>query len=170
MFLLSVIYGLLVLCNFYHHGLGTSFNEFIMLESCEITDKTDATPVESQEDEILERTSDIPADIPIQVVIPTSQNPIIQGNNFNVQLENVSDERISFDLEENHSSILSLVKIKTPDISSIVAPEDAQIDPVLQKDIKFMQEWLSKAAAIEVPFTEVVSKSQKKKEFTEGSI
>jgi len=38
----------------------------------EITNKTDATPVESQEDEILERTSDIPADIPIPVVIPTS--------------------------------------------------------------------------------------------------
>jgi len=80
-----------------------------------------------------------------------------------VQLENVSDERISFDLEENHSSILSPVKNKTLDISSIVAPEDAQIDPVLQKDINFMQEWLSKAAAIEVPFTEVVSKSQEKK-------
>lgn len=65
---------------------------------------------------------------------------------------------------QTNTHVLSPVKqMITPDISSIVAPEGSKIDPVLQKDLDFMHTWLSKAAATEVPFIEVVSKSQKKK-------
>lgn len=39
----------------------------------------------------------------------------------------------------------------------------APVDPVQQKDLDFMQTWLAKAVVNEVPFKEVVSKSQKKK-------
>ncbi|KEH26717.1 DUF4283 domain protein [Medicago truncatula] len=65
--------------------------------------------------------------------------------------------------DETQTHVLSPVKQMTLDISSIVAPEGSKIDPVLQKDLDFMHTWLSKAAATEVPFIEVVSKSQKKK-------
>jgi len=48
-------------------------------------------------------------------------------------------------------------------VSSIVAHDDATVDPVLQKEMDFMQTWLAKAAVNDGPFTEVLSKSQKKK-------
>ena len=44
-----------------------------------------------------------------------------------------------------------------------MAPDGAPVDPVLEKDLDFMQIWLAKAAVNEVSFKEVVSKSQKKK-------
>jgi len=44
-----------------------------------------------------------------------------------------------------------------------MAPDGAPVDPLLQKDLDFMQTWLAKAAVNEVPFNEVVSKSQEKK-------
>jgi len=51
-----------------------------------------------------------------------------------------------------------------------VAPDGAPVDLVLQKDLDLMQTWLAKAVVNEVPFKEVVSKSQKKKEFAKGFI
>jgi len=64
--------------------------------------------------------------------------------------------------------VLSPVKNTHLDISSIVVPDNATIDPVLQKDLNFMQTWLAKAAETKTPFIEVVSKSQrKKKELTD---
>ena len=43
-----------------------------------------------------------------------------------------------------------------------MAPDSAPVDLMLQKDLDFMQTWLAKAAVNEVPFKEVVSKSQMK--------
>ena len=51
-----------------------------------------------------------------------------------------------------------------------MAPNGAPVDSVLQKDLDFMQTWLAKAAVNKVPFKEVVSKCQKKKEFAKGFI
>ena len=46
-----------------------------------------------------------------------------------------------------------------------MAPEGALIHPIVQNDLNFMQQWLSKASENEeVPFTQVVSKAQKKKQ------
>ena len=126
-------------------------------------DHSEAIPVETQDINNDESTNVIPAAIPTPLVITTSLSPVIQNNNLSMQLENVSDDRIPTDLEDHHSHILSPVKNKIPDISSIVAPADAQIDSVLQKDINFMQDWLSKAAATDKPFIDVVSKPKKKK-------
>ena len=44
-----------------------------------------------------------------------------------------------------------------------MAPDGAPVDLVLQKDLDLMQTWLAKAVVNEVPFKEVVSKSQEKK-------
>ena len=124
---------------------------------------SEAIPVETQNINNDESIDAIPAAIPTPLVITNSLSPVIQNNNLSMQQENVSDDRIPTDLEDHHSHILSPVKNKIPDISSIVAPSDAQIDPVLQKNINFMQDWLSKAAATDKPFIDVVSKSKKKK-------
>jgi len=78
-------------------------------------------------------------------------------------LENVSDELIENNLEGNYMPVLSRVKNTHLDINSIVAPDNDKIDPVLQKDLNFMQTWLTKAAETETQFIEVVSKSKKKK-------
>ena len=104
------------------------------------------------------------------MVTPISHSLAITNNTFSKQLENVSDEIARNDLEENQEHILSLVKENTLDVSSIVAPDGTPVDPVLQKDLDFMQTWLAKAAVNEVPFKEVVPKSQKKKEFAKGFI
>jgi len=50
------------------------------------------------------------------------------------------------------------------DVSSIRADPNAPLDPTLQKDLDFMKIWLDKAVVNEdVPFSPVLSKSQKKK-------
>jgi hypothetical protein len=90
-------------------------------------------------------------------------NPITLVNTFSMQLDNVSNEMVRNDMEGNHKFILSSVKEKTLDVSSIVIPDDVLVDSVLQKDIDFMQTWLAKAVVNDAPFTQVVSKSQKKK-------
>ena len=76
-----------------------------------------------------------------------------------MQLENVSDEIVTNYLEGNHESVLSPIKEKALDVSSIVAPDDVQVDPVLQEDLDFMQTWLAKVAVNDKPFIKVVSKS-----------
>ena len=65
--------------------------------------------------------------------------------------ENVFDEIIENNIEGNYMPVLSPVKNTHLDISSIVAPDNAKIDPVLQKDLNFMQIWLAKAAETETP-------------------
>jgi len=123
----------------------------------EMLDHIDATPAANQG---ADRT-DTPEGNPSLVVTHTFHSPIFQNHNVSMQLENVSDDIVN--LDGNTISVLSPVKNKTLDISSIVAPKGSKIDSVLQKDLDFMHTWLSKAAATEVPFTEVVSKSQEKK-------
>jgi hypothetical protein len=80
-----------------------------------------------------------------------------------LQLVNVIDEIARNDIGGDHESVLSPVKETTLDVSSIVAPDDATVDPVLHNEVEFMQTWLAKAAVNNAPFTLVVSKSQKKK-------
>lgn len=130
--------------------------------SLEATLELSATSL-SHGDEIINHTYDIPVETQTAMVTPISHSPTINGNTFSIQLENVSDEIVRNDLQENQEHILSPIKEKSLDISSIVAPDGAPVDPVLQKDLDFMQTWLAKAAVNEVPFKEVVSKSQKKK-------
>ena len=97
------------------------------------------------------------------MVTPISHSPAISNNTFSIQLENVSDEIARNDLEENQEHILSPIKEKKLDVSSIMASDGTPVDPVLQKDLDFMQTWLAKAIVNEVPFKEVVSKSQREK-------
>jgi hypothetical protein len=80
-------------------------------------------------------TDDIPVETQTTMVTPISHSPAINNNTFSIQLENVSDEIVRNDLEENLEHILSLIKEKTLDVSSIVAPDGASVDPVLQKDL-----------------------------------
>jgi hypothetical protein len=107
-------------------------------------------------------SDDIPA-ATSHLVTPITCIHVTPINTFSMQLHNVSDDIVKNDLEGNHESILSSVKEKTLDVSSIVAPDDVPVDPILQKDIDFMQTWLAKAYVNDAPFTQVVSKSQKKK-------
>ena len=94
------------------------------------------------------------------MVTPISHSPAITNNTFSIQLENVFDEIARNHLEENQEHILSPVKEKTLDVSSIMVPDGGPVDPVL---LDFIQTWLANAAINEVPFKEVVSKSQEKK-------
>ena len=131
----------------------------------EILDHIDAIPAANQG----ANRTDTLGGTPSLVVTHTSHSLVLHNHNFSMQLENVSDDIVAHNLEENTIFVLSPVKNKTLDISSIVALEGSKIDPVLQKDLDFMHTWLSKAAATEIPFTKVVSKSQKK-EYANSSI
>jgi len=132
-------------------------------EAIPIQDETHDT----QEGVVPVRSEAVPVVLPTPMVIPTSHILVLQMNNFIMPLENVSDEIIENNLEGNYMPILSPVKNIHLDISSIVALDNAKIDPVLQKDLNFMQTWLAKAAETETPFIEVFSKSQEKKELTD---
>jgi len=137
-----------------------------------IQNQGEAIPIQeethdAQEEVVPVRLEAVPAVLPTPMVIPTSHIPVLQKNNFSMSLENVSDELIENNLEGNYIPVLSPVRNTHLDISSIVAPDNAKIDPVLQKDLHFMQTWLGKAAETETPFIEVVSKSQKKKKLTD---
>jgi subtilase family serine protease len=106
--------------------------------------------------------------LPTPVVSPVPQtaplsSSVPQTTTFSMPLENVSDDLIQNTMEGNTIPVLSPVKNANVDISSIVAPENAQIDPVLKQDLSHMEKWLAKAAETDTPFIDVVSKSQKKK-------
>jgi len=118
---------------------------------------------QSQGDDIIDHTDDILVLTTTIMVTPISHSPAITNNTFSIQLENVSDEIARNDLEENQEHILSPIKEKKLDVSSIMASDGTPVDPVLQKDLDFMQTWLAKAIVNEVPFKEVVSKSQREK-------
>ncbi|KEH27899.1 hypothetical protein MTR_5g048840 [Medicago truncatula] len=98
--------------------------------SLEATLEMDAAS-QSQGDNIIDHSDDIPVVTPTIMVTHISHSPAITNNTFSIQLENVSDEIARNDLAENQEHILSSVKEKTSDVSSIVAPNGAPIDPVL---------------------------------------
>jgi len=132
----------------------------ITLEVIEGAARLGAATSSVQGDDSVNHSEDISSSILTPVVTDTSHTRIIINNTFSMQLENVSDEIVRYDVAENHEHILSPVREKALNVNSIVAPEGASIHPVLQKDLNFMQDWLAKAAVNnEVPFTAVISKS-----------
>nr|ABD33226.1 non-LTR retrolelement reverse transcriptase-like protein, related [Medicago truncatula] len=96
-------------------------------------------------------------------VVPLNCSFMNTNNTFGTTLHNLSVDVVRGNIDETPTHVLSPIKQITLDISNIVAPEGSKIDPVLQKDLDFMHTWLSKVGASEVPFIEIVSKSQKKK-------
>jgi len=90
---------------------------------------------QSQGDDIIDHIDDILVVTPTIMVTPISHSHVVIDNTFSIQLENVSDEIARNDLEENQEHILSPVKEKTLDVSSIVVPDGAHVDPLLQKDL-----------------------------------
>jgi len=118
----------------------------------EITLEVDNSDAHNVADTV-EQTSDIP------IPAATVHNTTLSQNFFSVQLNNVTDEIVRTEFI-NDEPILT--PVRTLDVSSIAADPNAIIDPTLRKEMDFMQTWLDKAAAIEVPFPPVLSKSQKK--------
>jgi len=92
----------------------------------------------------LEQTSDIP------IQAATVNNTTLSQNSFSMQLNNVTYEIVRTEII-NDEPILT--PVRTLDVSSIAADPNANIDPTLQKEMDFMQTWLAKAAATEVPFS-----------------
>jgi len=84
----------------------------------------------------------------------------ISGND---EIYDVTEDVVRNDIGAEHEPILSLVIDKTLDISRLVAAPDATVDPTLQKEVTFMNNWLTQAAVNDNPFVPVVLKSQKKK-------
>lgn len=88
---------------------------------------------------------------------------IVYDTSISRPLVDVSDP-IDINEEEHTIHVLSPVRDTPLDINTIAAPEGVPLHPVVQADLNFMQDWLSKAALNEeATFTDVVSKSQKKK-------
>jgi len=119
-----------------------------------IQNQGEAIPIQeethdAQEEVVPVRSEAVPTVLPTPMV--TSHILVLQKNNSSMPLENVFDEIIENNIEGNYMPVLSPVKNTHLDISSIVAPDNAKIDPVLQKDLNFMQIWLAKAAETETP-------------------
>jgi len=79
-----------------------------------------------------------------------------------VSLSNVIDVVASLANVVTYEPIIT--PIEAPNVDSMRADSNITVDHTLQKDIDFMQAWLGKAAVNEeVPFSPVITKSQKKK-------
>lgn len=99
---------------------------------------------------------------------PPSPTATVVGNidaseiSFSMPLFNVIHNVASSAFVVTNEPILT--QVAPLDVNSIRADPEATVDPTLQKNLNFMQTWLSKAAVNEeVPFTTVLTKSQKKK-------
>jgi len=108
------------------------------------------------EQETLEANLEQPRDTPSDTV----NSIALSQKSLNMPLDNDIDEHVRTEIL-NAEPILT--SVRTLDVSSIAADPNANIDPTLRNEMNFMQTWLEKAAATEVPFTPVLSKSQKKK-------
>jgi len=110
-------------------------------------------------DDDMEQQCSMPAETyPPQENLVTRDEP-----SFTLQYTNFTDDVVRNDLGAELRPILSLVTDKSLDVSRIVVTPDAHVDPTLQKEVDFMNNWLAKAAENDTPFVSVVSKSQKKK-------
>ena len=114
------------------------------------------------EDEPLEIGETIAGNVDTTVDIPTPTavkvNLAISQHTSSMPLNNVADNVARWSREPILTPVADL------DVSSIRADPNAPLDPTLQKDLDFMKTWLDKAAVNEdVPFSLVLSKSQKKK-------
>lgn len=116
------------------HDIGTNMNILVDENSDQIAGTT--TPSE------------------VDTVIPTN------ANSYSMQLFNVTDDIVRTETIY-HEPILT--PVQPLDVSSIAATPGATIDPTLRKEMNFMQDWLNRAAETDVPFSQVISKSQKKK-------
>lgn len=95
---------------------------------------------------------------------PPSPTATVNGNNdvsqnsFSMPLFNVIDNVARSSLVVTNEPILT--QVECLDVNSIRADPEATVDPTLQKNLDFMQTWLSKAAVNEdVAFTTVLTKS-----------
>jgi len=98
-----------------------------------------------------------------EIVHPTEFTVNVPHNSFTLQYINVTDEVVRNDLAADHDRVLSPVTEKSVDVSSIVVASDAPVNPTLQKEVDFMNNWLAKAAENETPFMPIISKPHKKK-------
>jgi len=106
-------------------------------------------------------------DMAHQCSMPTETSPqenLITCDEPSITLQyiNVTNDVVRNDLGEELQLILSPVTDKSLDVGRIVASPDAHVDPTLQKEVDFMNNWLAKASENDTPFMLVVSKSQKK--------
>jgi len=112
----------------------------------------------SIEDNIEQDFNDTAADIPPSPTATDNGNIDASQHSFSMPLINVTDTVTRTALVDSHEPILT--QVVPLDVNSIRADPEATVDPTLQKNLDFMQTWLTKVA--DVPFTPVLSKSQKK--------
>jgi len=114
------------------------------------------------EGNIVQQLEDIVANISPPLAATVNRTLDVSQNSFSMPLTNVIDAVARSAIVVTHEPIIT--PVASLDVNSIRADPDATLDPTLQKEIDFMKTWLDKAAVNEdVPFSPVVSKSQKKK-------
>ncbi|KEH37356.1 transmembrane protein, putative [Medicago truncatula] len=139
------------------------------------TKANDSVPINADDEMEVVPQQDLDVSVPVQNVTATleketetvtleMETETVQQESMNTDISlQITLEAVEYDVAENHEHVLSPIREKALDVSSIVTPEGSQIHPMLRKDLNFMQDWLAKATVNnEVPFTEVISKSQKK--------
>jgi len=114
------------------------------------------------EGNIVQQLEDTVANISPPLAATVNRTLDVSQNSSSMPLTNVIDVVARSAIVVTHEPIIT--PVTSLDINSIRADPDATVDPTLQKEIDFMKTWLDKAAVNEdVPFSPVVSKSQKKK-------
>ena len=109
---------------------------------------------------IEEQHQEIPAEI-----IPPAENTSNKSNNiaqhsFSMPLVDVTDTVARTAVVYDDPVI---TPVNPLEVTLITAAPDATVNPTLEKNMDFMNNWLKQAAVNDAPFSPVISKSQKKK-------
>lgn len=91
----------------------------------------------------------------------------VQQNSFTLQY--ITEEVVRNDIGADYETVLSPVTVKSLDVNSVVISSNATVDPTLQKEVNFMNDWMAKDAESKVPFVPVVYKKKKGNKTTKAA-
>lgn len=104
-------------------------------------------------------------EIPAETIPPSenmaNQNTDIAQYSFSMPLVNVTDSVARIAVVVYDDPIIT--PVIPLEVSHFTAAPDATVNPTLEKNMDFMNNWLKQVAVNDVPFSPVISKSQKKK-------
>lgn len=104
-------------------------------------------------------------EIPAETIPPSenmaNHNTDIAQYSFSMPLVNVTDSVARIAVVVYDDPIIT--PVIPLEVSHFTAAQDATVNPTLEKNMDFMNNWLKQVAVNDVPFSPVISKSQKKK-------
>jgi hypothetical protein len=101
--------------------------------------------------------------------VTTPPETMVNNQQHSITFQYISDEVVRNDIGTDYETFLSPVTVKSLDVNSVVISSNVTVDPTLQREVNYMNDWLAKAAESDVPFVPVLSKKKKGNKTLKGS-